>query len=94
MLIWSLGSPLSQVMILSTFSRMLGARPQGLMMGLITGAGSVGRIVSPLIAVSLPIALTFGLVGSASLLCALLLLAYYLLLRCFAPRDTVIDAIA
>jgi len=48
-LIWSIGSPISQTIILSAFSKILGSKPQGEMMGWIGSAGSIGRIVFPLL---------------------------------------------
>eukprot|EP00211_Chloroparvula_japonica_P001426 CAMPEP_0119125682 /NCGR_PEP_ID=MMETSP1310-20130426/4875_1 /TAXON_ID=464262 /ORGANISM="Genus nov. species nov., Strain RCC2339" /LENGTH=566 /DNA_ID=CAMNT_0007115775 /DNA_START=239 /DNA_END=1936 /DNA_ORIENTATION=+ len=47
--IWSIGSPLSQTMLISSFSRLLGSRPQGKWQGLIAASGSLGRIVSPVV---------------------------------------------
>ncbi|ELR21735.1 transporter, major facilitator subfamily protein [Acanthamoeba castellanii str. Neff] len=47
-LVLSFGSPIVQTVILSSFSTVLGSQPQGTLMGLITMAGSVGRIVFPL----------------------------------------------
>mmetsp|Transcript_32820 Transcript_32820/g.45061 ORF Transcript_32820/g.45061 Transcript_32820/m.45061 type:complete len:563 (-) Transcript_32820:271-1959(-) len=49
LLIWSVGSPISQVMMISSFSRMLGHKPQGRMQGAIASGGSVGRILAPLV---------------------------------------------
>jgi len=46
-MIWSLGSPISQTLVISAFSKMLGGKPQGTMMGWIGSAGSIGRIVFP-----------------------------------------------
>jgi ceroid-lipofuscinosis MFS transporter 7 len=50
-LIWSIGSPIAQTIILSAFSKILGSKPQGAMMGWIGSAGSVGRIVFPLLSI-------------------------------------------
>jgi len=49
-LIWSVASPIAQTLILSTFSKILGRKPQGSVMGLIGSAGSIGRIIFPLLA--------------------------------------------
>jgi hypothetical protein len=51
-LLWSLGSSLAQIVILSLFSKHLQANPttrkaQGVWMGWITAAGSIGRIIFP-----------------------------------------------
>ncbi|XXQ32241.1 Major facilitator superfamily (MFS) profile domain-containing protein [Plasmodiophora brassicae] len=48
--IWSIGSPITQVLTVSTYSQMMGRRPQGGAMGWLTTAGSLGRIVFPLLA--------------------------------------------
>lgn len=48
-LIWSVGSPITQVLTISTYSQLMGSRPQGGVMGWLTTAGSVGRIVFPLL---------------------------------------------
>jgi len=49
-MIWSIGSPISQVMMISSFSRLLGQKPQGVWQGVIAMGGSLGRIITPLIA--------------------------------------------
>jgi len=49
-LLWSIGSPITQVVIITAFSKALGSRPQGVWMGLMQAGGSVGRIVFPLFA--------------------------------------------
>jgi len=46
-LLLSFGSPIVQTVILSSFSSVLGSKPQGTLMGIITMSGSVGRIVFP-----------------------------------------------
>jgi len=45
--ILSLASPVVQTLVVSSFSKILGSKPQGTMMGYITSAGSVGRILMP-----------------------------------------------
>jgi len=49
-LIWCVGYPLSQTIIVSMFSKMLGSKPQGTWMGWIGAMGSLGRIVGPVVA--------------------------------------------
>eukprot|EP01135_Chromosphaera_perkinsii_P009642 Nk52_evm92s1810 gene=Nk52_evmTU92s1810 len=44
LLIWSLSFPIKQTTLVSSFSKILGARPQGTMMGWIGTFGSIGRI--------------------------------------------------
>ncbi|RKO87894.1 major facilitator superfamily domain-containing protein [Blyttiomyces helicus] len=46
-MIWSIGSPICSTLTVSSFSKMLGSRPQGSAMSWITVAGSLGRIVFP-----------------------------------------------
>ncbi|KND02555.1 uncharacterized protein SPPG_03013 [Spizellomyces punctatus DAOM BR117] len=46
-LIWSIGSPVCQTLTVSMYSKMLGKRPQGSLIGWITTAGSIGRILFP-----------------------------------------------
>jgi MFS family permease len=48
-LLLSLGSPIVQTVIISSFSTILGSQPQGTLMGIITCAGSLGRIFFPLL---------------------------------------------
>lgn len=49
-LIWSIGSPITQTLTISTYSQMMGSKPQGSAMGWLTTAGSLGRIIFPVIA--------------------------------------------
>ncbi|KAL6071312.1 MFS domain-containing protein [Balamuthia mandrillaris] len=78
-LIWSLGSPISQVLIISTFAKMLGRKPQGTQMGYMTSAGSIGRILFPLLAVSTR-NFSFGFAAASSFVCGAFLLGYQLML--------------
>ncbi|KAJ3309161.1 hypothetical protein HDV04_000440 [Boothiomyces sp. JEL0838] len=48
-LIWSMGSPITQTLTISTYSQMMGSKPQGAAMGWLTTAGSLGRILFPII---------------------------------------------
>eukprot|EP01111_Echinosteliopsis_oligospora_P009130 TRINITY_DN2622_c0_g1_i1.p1 TRINITY_DN2622_c0_g1~~TRINITY_DN2622_c0_g1_i1.p1 ORF type:complete len:540 (+),score=148.99 TRINITY_DN2622_c0_g1_i1:143-1762(+) len=52
-LIWCIGYPLSQTIIVSMFSKALGSAPQGGWMGWIGAMGSAGRVVGPIISGSL-----------------------------------------
>jgi ceroid-lipofuscinosis MFS transporter 7 len=47
-LIWCIGFPLAQTIIVSMFSKMLGKQAQGTWMGWIGAMGSLGRIVGPI----------------------------------------------
>lgn len=49
-LVWCISSPICQTLTISTFSKMLGEKPQATYMGYLTFAGSLGRIVYPVIA--------------------------------------------
>jgi MFS family permease len=46
--IWSLGAPMSQTLTVSELSKYLKDRKQGVWMGVITAAGSIGRFLLPL----------------------------------------------
>nr|CCA27912.1 Major Facilitator Superfamily (MFS) putative [Albugo laibachii Nc14] len=48
-LIWSVGCPLATAVVTSAFSKTLGTRPQGIMMGLYGSAGSVARMIMPML---------------------------------------------
>lgn len=73
----SLGYPLGATLLHALFSKVVGARPQGLWMSVLTGAGCLARVVGPLGVAVLYTrhgpAATFGL-ATALLLCAALLL--------------------
>ncbi|KAF0683862.1 Aste57867_24088 [Aphanomyces stellatus] len=47
--VWSVGAPLLTAVSVAAFSTLLGTRPQGLWMGIFGAAGSLSRIVLPLI---------------------------------------------
>ncbi|RLN73199.1 hypothetical protein BBJ28_00018434 [Nothophytophthora sp. Chile5] len=48
-LVWSVGCPITTAVVVAAFSKLLGGRPQGTLMGLLGSAGSVSRIVLPLL---------------------------------------------
>eukprot|EP00124_Ichthyophonus_hoferi_P002722 Ihof_evm6s198 gene=Ihof_evmTU6s198 len=75
-LIWSVGFPLLSTTIISSFSKVLGSKPQGGMMGWIGTAGSLGRIVMPMLASVMSSAAVFSLVAMASLASIVLVLMY------------------
>ena len=74
--IWSVGSPIAQTVIISTFSKILGSQPQGTMMGWIGSAGSIGRIVFPIFAGVVPTNASFGVSAAISVMCALVIVWY------------------
>jgi MFS transporter, ceroid-lipofuscinosis neuronal protein 7 len=47
--VWSVGCPITTAVVVAAFSRLLGDRPQGTLMGLLGSAASVSRIVLPLL---------------------------------------------
>ena len=51
-LVWSVGAPVADVVATSCFSLVVAGKAQGRYMGLLTMAGSVGRIVLPLVTVA------------------------------------------
>src|SRR5690348_14327901 len=70
-LIWSIGSPVTQVLTISPYSHLIGSRPQGLIMGWLTTSGDAGRNLLPLEAsASLQVAygVNIGTVGLAIIL--------------------------
>jgi len=75
-LIWSIASPIAQTLILSTFAKILGSQPKGSAMGWIGSAGSVGRIVFPLVAVLFPPNVAFVMAALTSLIGAAAVIVY------------------
>ncbi|KAL3666934.1 hypothetical protein V7S43_007881 [Phytophthora oleae] len=45
--VWSVGCPLTSAVVVSAFSKVLGSRPQGLLMGIFGASASVARMVMP-----------------------------------------------
>eukprot|EP01113_Clastostelium_recurvatum_P050569 TRINITY_DN9606_c0_g1_i2.p1 TRINITY_DN9606_c0_g1~~TRINITY_DN9606_c0_g1_i2.p1 ORF type:complete len:608 (-),score=135.52 TRINITY_DN9606_c0_g1_i2:1-1824(-) len=72
-LVWSIASPISQTLVISSFSKILGSKPQGGAMGWITSAGSLGRILFPLLAGSLPPQFAFIIGTFVCLVCITLI---------------------
>ncbi|CAI5743302.1 unnamed protein product [Hyaloperonospora brassicae] len=54
LLVWSVGCPITTAVVLAAFSKLLGGRPQGTLMGLLGSAASVSRIVLPLLPAAIP----------------------------------------
>lgn len=54
LLVWSIGCPITTAVVLTAFSKLLGGRPQGTLMGLLGSAASVSRIILPLVPAALP----------------------------------------
>ncbi|EGZ17618.1 hypothetical protein PHYSODRAFT_502530 [Phytophthora sojae] len=45
--VWSIGCPLASAVVVSAFSKVLGSRPQGLLMGVFGASASIARMVLP-----------------------------------------------
>ncbi|CAH0492710.1 unnamed protein product [Peronospora farinosa] len=54
LLVWSIGCPITTAVVVAAFSKLLGGRPQGTLMGLLGSAGSVSRILLPLLPAAIP----------------------------------------
>jgi ceroid-lipofuscinosis MFS transporter 7 len=52
--VWSIGCPITTAVVVAAFSKLLGGRPQGTLMGLLGSAASVSRIVLPLVPAAIP----------------------------------------
>uniref|UniRef100_K3X229 Major facilitator superfamily (MFS) profile domain-containing protein n=1 Tax=Globisporangium ultimum (strain ATCC 200006 / CBS 805.95 / DAOM BR144) TaxID=431595 RepID=K3X229_GLOUD len=52
--VWSIGCPITTAVVVAAFSKLLGGRPQGTLMGLLGSAASVSRIVLPLLPAAIP----------------------------------------
>ncbi|KAF4316103.1 hypothetical protein BBO99_00008414 [Phytophthora kernoviae] len=54
LLVWSIGCPITTAVVVAAFSKLLGGRPQGTLMGLLGSAGSISRIILPLLPAAIP----------------------------------------
>lgn len=54
LLVWSIGCPITTAVVVAAFSKILGGRPQGTLMGVLGSAGSVSRIIMPLLPAACP----------------------------------------
>jgi ceroid-lipofuscinosis MFS transporter 7 len=52
--VWSIGCPITTAVVVAAFSKLLGGRPQGTLMGLLGSAASISRIVLPLLPAAIP----------------------------------------
>ncbi|KAG7398715.1 hypothetical protein PHYBOEH_010665 [Phytophthora boehmeriae] len=75
-LVWSVGCPISTTVVLAAFSKLLGGRPQGTLMGLLGSAACISRAVLPLMPAVVPLSMVFWI---NTILCALsiVLLLWY-----------------
>jgi ceroid-lipofuscinosis MFS transporter 7 len=69
LLVWSIGCPITTAVVVAAFSKLLGGRPQGTLMGLLGSAGSVSRIILPLLPAAIPTLTPVFMINIA--LCAL-----------------------
>ncbi|KAG2502856.1 hypothetical protein JM16_009462 [Phytophthora kernoviae] len=68
-LVWSVGCPISTTVVLAAFSKLLGGRPQGTLMGLLGSAACISRSILPLLpAVAPTLSMVFWI---NTVLCAL-----------------------
>ncbi|RLN90543.1 hypothetical protein BBJ28_00018140 [Nothophytophthora sp. Chile5] len=80
--VWSIGCPLTSAVVVSAFSKVLGSRPQGLLMGIFGSSASVARMVLPFLPsllASWPLLFLVNMV-----LCAICILVLSLYLRSVA----------
>ncbi|CAI5721381.1 unnamed protein product [Peronospora destructor] len=54
LLVWSIGCPITTAVVVAAFSKLLDGRPQGTLMGFLGSAGSVSRIILPLLPAAFP----------------------------------------
>lgn len=78
--IWSISSPLTQTLVISSFSKLLDSNKQGTMMGLIGAAGSVGRMVVPSMSGFLSVEANFIVSAAMSAISAIATLIFSLLI--------------
>ncbi|KAL4133431.1 hypothetical protein PRIC2_003748 [Phytophthora ramorum] len=75
--VWSIGCPLTSAVVVSAFSKVLGSRPQGLLMGVFGASASVARMLLPFLPsllASWPLLFLVNIVLSA--ICILVLSLY------------------
>ncbi|CAH0480320.1 unnamed protein product [Peronospora belbahrii] len=53
-LVWSVGCPISTTVVLAAFSKLLGGRPQGTLMGLLGSTACISRCILPLLPAIMP----------------------------------------
>jgi hypothetical protein len=76
-LIWSLASPITQVLVVSGLVSILGGQPPGKYLAMISGGGSVARMVGPIFATVVSYQIVFPTIGALSLVTALALSLFY-----------------
>ncbi|KNC85612.1 hypothetical protein SARC_02185 [Sphaeroforma arctica JP610] len=93
-LIWSIGFPVKSTAIMSSFSKILGGRPQGVMMGWIGTFGSLGRICMPLLAGFSTPTVAFAIGGVMCVACVVLLYLYMSAVSSYNRRNRHISTIS
>ncbi|GLD99152.1 hypothetical protein PINS_up007870 [Pythium insidiosum] len=78
-LVWSVGCPLTSAVVVSAFSKVLGTRPQGTLMGIFGSSASIARIVLPLLPGILPSWEALFLVNMSLCAASILVLVWYLI---------------
>lgn len=83
--VWSIGCPLTSAVVVSSFSKVLGTRPQGMLMGIFGASASVARMVMPFLPGVLPSWQVLFLVNATlCATCVVVLLAYLRVVRAAA----------
>lgn len=75
--VWSIGCPIASAVVVSAFSKVLGTRPQGMLMGIFGASASIARMIMPFLPGVLPSWQLLFLVNMAlCATCVLVLVAY------------------
>lgn len=75
--IWSIGCPITTAVVVAAFSKLLGGRPQGTLMGLLGSAASVSRIILPLLPAAMTTLTPVFWINVALCLISILMLWWY-----------------
>eukprot|EP00937_MAST-01D_sp_MAST-1D-sp2_P004570 g4570.t1 len=91
LLAWSIGSPISGAVVIASFSKIIGKGKQGRQMGIIGSAGSLARIIMPLLLGALPgdrpFETEFVILTVLAVLCAGASAYFFALVRAEQGRD-------
>lgn len=82
-MIWSVGSPITQTLTISSYSQMMGSKPQGEAMGWLSTAGSLGRIVFPFLG-----GISYLLIAWINLIFSILCIIAVILFRVYYGLDS------
>lgn len=75
--VWSMGCPITTAVVVAAFSKILGGRPQGTLMGLLGSAASVSRIVLPLLPGAVPSLSIVFVIGIILCVFSIIMLLWY-----------------